>query len=1763
MNYYTSQYLKFLTLVLPFIIIQLVKAQSPCDPDQNLPIFISCPGDFSYTINDTTTCQPSTYWPTPVVFDSCSGVLTGFNDFLSFANWSQTTVGSGTPQYSDFTPDSIRIRGTSGGSFGSTSTATMCIRFDCGGNISFDWSARKTGFALSFSGDHAYYLHNGTPVQLTPNSLVSYATGSVQLVLNAGDELCFRVESNNITTQTFLTISNMVYNNLQLAIISGPQPDSYPGAGDGTPLGPGVHTVVYQVTDCSNNTDTCSFNITVLDTPPTITCPPSETILLDTFDCNRVYCYNIETQDNCVNSDLLIPGFTYLGTYNGNTYYISAAGAANREFWPDANLIAAQLGGHLVTITDAGENAFLNANIPLSLNPLDDQYWIGLRYIPMSAQHAWITCEEFNYANWGFGQPGIIPGNYVYFWDFLLGTWFDSPSLLARRFIVEFEGGLQVQLLSGLPPGSPFPPGVTTNVYQVTDANGQTASCSFSINVIGSTSLSCKNINVSLDQECLALITPEMLLAGQFNCYDVFNVTLTHYGIPVPNPIDSHYLGHHIIATVTDPTTGNSCWSDVVIEDKLAPVAICEADTTDCYLFNFNFPLDFSGQDCSPYTVKTVDERIEHIHCDAEYLKAVYRDILITDQGGNIDQCTDTILVKRIKAIDIWLPDQEVVIECDQSVPLDANGHPSPLYTGVPFTELYDGTTLDIWPLNILLDCNLLIEYEDIDLGEINCVRKIMRNWKVREWWCNQEITRFALQVIIITDIAGPVITHAPYGFTATTGQRDCEARVLLPTIEAIDYCHDDIRIDIAYPGGILLNQNGGYVNLPVGEDTVIYRLYDACYNLTTDTIIITVRDITEPVAVCDRNTVVSLNHAGYNWVPAEVFDDGSFDECALHHFEVRRMDSDFCGGFGEDDWGPEVGFCCDDVGNTIMVALRAVDHSGNSGICMVSVEVQDKDKPLITCLPDITIDCRFDIDYDHLEVFGKIVADDALRDTIIIDPQYYHVIGGHPLDGYAQDNCPPTIVETFDGSNINQCGLGYLIRYFYAVDQFGNFSDYCYQFITVVNHDTFDINDIVWPPNLDTAGVCDPAELIPNRLTPPYDRPVTNDDECSLIGISYEDKVFSATLPGDPCFKIIRKWSVIDWCQRDINGDIVIWTKDQVIKVMNFVDPTITRISPDTVVCSYDINCAPIPVSFSIEATDDCTDYEQMLYTYKIDYYGDGSFDVVHSAIGGNSADGTWPIGRHLVIWVVEDRCGNTALGQFVMDLRNCKSPVAYCLNGLSTNLTPMDTSGDGIPDIAMDTIWASDFDAGSYHPCGYPVDLSFSSDITNNYIVFDCDSLGTRQVELWVTDINGNTSFCRTFIDVQDNLHFCPPSTKNSNVEGIVTTENGQGIANVAVGNLMTDGQGRYSFYQLPNGQNLTVCPLKNTNWLNGISTADIVKIQRHILGIESLNSPYKLIAADVNKSKTITAKDVSDLRRMILGIINEIPGNTSWQFVQKSFVFNDPKNTLNENYKECYEINFLNGNLNLDFIGLKTGDVNLSASNNLGTGLTGRNQNTMELEISDKQLAKDEIAEIEIRVANASLFDGMQFTLAWDKHQLELLNVTGNSDYKIGDENYSILRKQEALMSFCWNGELNDGDWILKMQYKARKTTRFSDAIHMSSEITPALAVSKEYNEEVPLTLRFNGVNEDEFIVMQNEPNPWNQHTTIGMFIPVQGEVDLSIYDLTGKVLLNKKITVHKGYNEVQISSDLLPGNGVYYYQLDYLNHTATRKMIISKE
>jgi hypothetical protein len=65
---------------------------------------------------------------------------------------------------------------------------------------------------------------------------------------------------------------------------------------------------------------------------------------------------------------------------------------------------------------------------------------------------------------------------------------------------------------------------------------------------------------------------------------------------------------------------------------------------------------------------------------------------------------------------------------------------------------------------------------------------------------------------------------------------------------------------------------------------------------------------------------------------------------------------------------------------------------------------------------------------------------------------------------------------------------------------------------------------------------------------------------------------------------------------------------------------------------------------------------------------------------------------------------------------------------------------------------------------------------------------------------------------------------------------------------------------------------------------------------LGEQLLDSPYKIIAADVNQDGEIDALDMLIIRRFLLNITPNLPRGV-WRFIDKNHVFRDPENPLAE--------------------------------------------------------------------------------------------------------------------------------------------------------------------------------------------------------------------------------------------------------------------------
>lgn len=545
-------------------------------------------------------------------------------------------------------------------------------------------------------------------------------------------------------------------------------------------------------------------------------------------------------------------------------------------------------------------------------------------------------------------------------------------------------------------------------------------------------------------------------------------------------------------------------------------------------------------------------------------------------------------------------------------------------------------------------------------------------------------------------------------------------------------------------------------------------------------------------------------------------------------------------------------------------------------------------------------------------------------------------------------------------------------------------------------------------------------------------------------------------------------------------------------------------------------------------------------------------------------------PYGTHKIKWIVEDGCGNETICEYAFIIKDCKPPTVACYNGLSINMMP----------TGMISVFAADFIQWGQDNCtpmnqlifairksgtgtGFPVDAQ-GNPITS--VNFTCDEVGTQPVELWAMDAAGNAAFCETYVIVQDPFNFCNPGSHTS-VAGALLTEGQDGVEETSIelnGSHpslpdiglfgLTDQDGEYMFQAaLPVTSNYTVTPTKDDNPMNGVSTFDLVLMSKHILGIDPLNSPYKVIAADVNKSNSVTTFDIVELRKLILGIYSELPNNTSWRFIDTEFGFDDPNNPfVNAPFAENKTIaNIQADQMHDDFVGIKIGDLNNSVIANANSVAQDRSAGTLLLDTDDRDVKAGET--FDVRFTAADKVQGFQFTLTFEG--LELAEILPGDGMSL--DNFGVFA--DAITASA-NGDAN----TFTLRFRALKSGSLSQMLGLSSRITRAEAYAQN-DDLLDVALRFRSDNGTTtsgvgFELYQNQPNPWVHQTQIGFHLPADGQATLTIFDETGRMLHSQTGDFARGYNAFRLEQRLLNSSaGTLRYRVESGSHSATRTMI----
>ena len=360
---------------------------------------------------------------------------------------------------------------------------------------------------------------------------------------------------------------------------------------------------------------------------------------------------------------------------------------------------------------------------------------------------------------------------------------------------------------------------------------------------------------------------------------------------------------------------------------------------------------------------------------------------------------------------------------------------------------------------------------------------------------------------------------------------------------------------------------------------------------------------------------------------------------------------------------------------------------------------------------------------------------------------------------------------------------------------------------------------------------------------------------------------------------------------------------------------------------------------------------------------------------------------------------------------------------------------------------------------------------------------------------------------------------------------------------------GEG-YQFDRVRFGQGYTVDAARDGDDAAGISTLDLLKLQRHLLGMETFEHPWQYIAGDVNASNSLSAADLLQIRKLLLGIYHEFPHSASWKFgpsVQPWDV-NDPWS-----FHESLVIENLQSNLtSADFLGIKIGDVNGSVMESIA------------------EPSPDD-PDIHIHVRRTFLPSGIvrfDFISAMDEtlHGLQLdLGVTGGNviDVKSGvidlEGSHAAIEQLRVIWISEHGHDVEQGDVL------------FSALVAPSAQSLPMITVARtelrseayfaEGDHEIRSVKLEMIAQEDHARQLLIMPNPFRNKTMVRFESGKDGHAILTMFDVTGRLLHSEAIKVSAGINEITIDAhELRIDQGLVICQLQMDGALSTGKVIL---
>ena len=254
-----------------------------------------------------------------------------------------------------------------------------------------------------------------------------------------------------------------------------------------------------------------------------------------------------------------------------------------------------------------------------------------------------------------------------------------------------------------------------------------------------------------------------------------------------------------------------------------------------------------------------------------------------------------------------------------------------------------------------------------------------------------------------------------------------------------------------------------------------------------------------------------------------------------------------------------------------------------------------------------------------------------------------------------------------------------------------------------------------------------------------------------------------------------------------------------------------------------------------------------------------------------------------------------------------------------------------------------------------------------------------------------------------------------------------------------------------------------------------------------------------------------------------------------------------------------------MNIDFIGVKIGDVNGSAEFNAQHEIQTENRGLpFTFLSSDVSYKTGDIVKMDITAGADADILGYQYTIDFESNDLEYVSYEPGT-IALDDANIATNNIENGYITTSWSNanvtHITKEDKLYTLTFRAKTNNTLSNSVEINSMITKAEIYNSQLNaENVVLTFSRSTTSEDYLSVYQNVPNPFNNKTNIGFDLGKDANVTITLMDITGKKVYERTAFYTSGSHNMLLNAEEIGVRGMIYYTIEADGYAVSKKMLI---